>query len=122
MNRVTYEKIYENFFKNMAVIVVFDKEKCCAVVYSNIIKLSSGKNIGVTVAQRLIDRILSTSRNLGIKNKIKIMDLNLIESYSMFCTDSLIACIKHYNKINKFSGPMYLYNLSSFRSGADKLL
>ena len=121
MNRVTYEKIYEKFIKKECVIVEISFTSNYIVVYEpDNLKVACGVGISPSMAQRLLDRIITTLRAMKHDENVRFIDypINLRRGID-YNTESLINCIKGASSMSGRAGSLYLYNLDSMKNGAD---
>lgn len=121
MNRVTYEKIYEKFVNKECVIVEISFTSNYIVVYEpDNLKVACGVGISPSMAQRLLDRIMTTLRAMKHDENVRFIDypINLRRGID-YNTESLINCIKRASSMSGRAGSLYLYNLDSMKSGAD---
>lgn len=121
MNRVTYEKIYEKFVNKECVLVQICFTSNYVVIYEpDNLKIACGVGISPSMAQRLLDRIMTTIRAMKHDENVRFIDypINLRRGID-YNTESIMTGIKRASSVSGRMGSLYVYNLDSMKSGAD---
>lgn len=121
MNRVTYEKIYEKFVNKECVLVEISFTSNYIVIYEpDNLKVACGVGISPSMAQRLLDRIMTTLKAMKHDANVRFIDypINLRRGID-YNTESLMSSIKRASSMSGRAGSLYVYNLDSMKSGAD---
>ncbi len=121
MNRVTYEKIYEKFVNKECVLVQICFTSNYIVIYEpENLKVACGVGISPSMAQRLLDRIMTTIRAMKHDENVRFIDypINLRRGID-YNTESIMTGIKRASSVSGRMGSLYVYNLDSMKSGAD---
>ena len=121
MNRVTYEKIYEKFVNKGCVIVEISFTSNYVVIYEpDNLKVACGVGISPSMAQRLLDRVMTTLKAMKHAENVRFIDypINLRRGID-YNTESIMSSIKKASSMSGRMGSLYVYNLDSMKSGAD---
>lgn len=121
MNRVTYEKIYEKFVNKECVLVEISFTSNYIVIYEpENLKVACGVGISPSMAQRLLDRIMTTLRAMKHDENVRFIDypINLRRGID-YSTESIMNGIKRASSMSGRAGSLYVYNLDSMKNGAD---
>ena len=101
------------------IIAKHQKEKHRDEIVKNL-KVACGVGISPSMAQRLLDRIMTTLRAMKHDENVRFIDypINLRRGID-YNTESLMSSIKRASSMSGRAGSLYLYNLDSMKSGAD---